>query len=281
MPWRVLKSLYLAVFIAAIVSSTACSQGPESVPVSPTAVMTAGTEAYPVIKLPEVEPTIPPNNTAVPEPELEESTIESEPPTVEEPIVEEVPEETVEPLTEAIDVTYFTPAQQEGPYYTVDKPQDRDNDLVEFQGADGEPQGQVLEFGGKVYDANGLPVEGLVIEIWQTDESGVYLHPNDPDTASRDPNFQFYGEAVTDATGGYSFRTILPGQYEPRPPHIHFKVELNGQELLTSQFYFAGETDLQGEEAALLITAVPGQDAGGNPILIGARDIILRQAISN
>lgn len=178
--------------------------------------------------------------------------------------------------SEAIEVTYFTPQQQEGPYYTVNKPDDRDNDLVDLVGASGAPEGQILEFGGRIYDADGLPVPGLTVEIWQTDADGVYLHPDDPGTAARDPNFQFYGEATTDEAGRYSFRTIIPGQYEPRPPHIHFKVKQDGQELLTSQFYFS-----EGIDEALLIATVAGQDADGSPILIGERDIVLNRGFSN
>ncbi len=191
------------------------------------------------------------------------------------PGVEPVPLATEVPAIAPIEVTYFTPSQQEGPYYTVDKPQDRDNDLVTFEGAAGPPAGQVIEFGGRVYDANGLPVEGITIEIWQTDDSGVYLHPGDPSTGLRDPNFQFYGEAVTAADGSYRFRTILPGLYEPRPRHIHVKVKLDGRELLTTQFYFAGEIDLRGNDAAMLIDLQPAQDPQGSPILVGERDIIL------
>lgn len=184
--------------------------------------------------------------------------------------------DTPEPFPpDAVEVTYFTPAQQEGPYYTVDKPADRDNDLVTFAGATAIPAGQVLEFGGIVYDAGGYPTEGAVVEIWQTDASGVYLHPGDPGTGNRDRNFQFYGEAQTDANGSYMFRTILPGLYEPRPRHIHVKVRLDGQEVLTTQFYFAGEADLQGAEAMMLIDAQPGVDGDGNAILVGQRDIFL------
>jgi protocatechuate 3,4-dioxygenase beta subunit len=172
-----------------------------------------------------------------------------------------------------IEVTYFTPAQQEGPYYTVEKPTDRDNDLTVLDGATGVPAGEIVAFGGTVYDANGRPIPNAVIEIWQTDAEGVYLHPNDPGTAQRDMNFQFYGEATTDENGRYTFRTVLPGQYEPRPRHIHFKVKLNGQELITSQFYFAEESG--GEPEPLIITLAPGQDAAENPILTGQRDIIL------
>lgn len=224
------------------------------------------------------EPTSPPTiSTVVSTPQDPTAQPTEVPPVTEMPVQEETPLAAGSP----IEITYFTPPQMEGPYYTVQKPDDRDNDLVQVAGASGFPQGQILVFGGKVYDASGMPVEGLTIEIWQTDASGVYLHPNDPGTASRDPNFQFYGEALTDAAGSYSFRTILPGQYEPRPPHIHFKVKRDGQELLTSQFYFSENPDVQGAEEALLITTLPGQDADGNSILTGNRDIILNQTLTN
>ena len=179
---------------------------------------------------------------------------------------------------EPVKVEFFTPAQQEGPYYPVEKPADRDNDLVSFEGASAPPVGEILEFGGTVYGADGYAIEGAVIEIWQTDASGVYQHPNDPGTANRDRNFQFYGEAQTDAQGRYHFRTIMPGLYEPRPRHIHVRVLVDGREVLTTQFYFAGELALQGADALMLIDAQPGEDEMGNPVLSGTRDIFLNSA---
>lgn len=178
---------------------------------------------------------------------------------------------------EAIDVTYFTAAQQEGPYYTVDKPTDRDNDLTVLAGASGTPLGEVIVFGGTVYDANGRPVPGLIIEIWQTDNSGAYNHPNDPATDSRDRNFQFYGEAMTDENGRYNFRTILPGQYEPRPRHIHVKIKQDGRELLTTQFYFTSDPDAAGIDPSLMIDLVSSTDDAGNAILVGERDVVLQR----
>ncbi|MCB9007346.1 MAG: hypothetical protein H6656_08310 [Ardenticatenaceae bacterium] len=109
-----------------------------------------------------------------------------------------------------IEVSYITPAQQEGPYYTVDKPADRDNDLTVLDGAASAPAGDVIEFGGTLYDRNGRVIPNATIEIWQTDANGVHLHPDDPSTAQRDVNFQFYGEAVTDENGAYTFRTVFP-----------------------------------------------------------------------
>jgi len=199
------------------------------------------------------------------------------------PAATNLPEPTG-PLLTPIEVTYFTPGQGEGPYYPLEKLDDRDNDLTVLDGAAGAPAGEVIEFTGKVYDAAGMAVPGAVVEIWQTDESGVYLHPGDPGTEQRDRNFQFYGEAITAADGSYSFRTILPGHYEPRPRHIHVKVKLEGNELLTTQFYFEGDPELAseamfnqagGEGVHLIISLTEGQDANGNPIFIGRRDIIL------
>lgn len=223
----------------------------------------------------ETEATPAPTETPVPEIEPSEPTATAEAATETDVPATEPVEPTAVPELQPIEVTYFTPSQQEGPYYTVNKPEDRDNDLVDFTGASGPPSGQILEFGGTVYGADGLPLPGITIEIWQTDANGVYLHPNDPGTNGRDPNFQFYGEAVTGADGRYTFRTILPGLYEPRPRHIHVKVKQDGRELLTTQFYFASEIDLQGNDAAMLIATEPAQDEAGRSILKGQRDIIL------
>lgn len=255
MKWKQLNSWSLAGLLILVFVLAACSGGNAE-----TAVIDETKET------PEIETQVP---TVIPESTGVEAT-----PTME-------PAETAVSAIEPIAVTYFTPAQQEGPYYPVTKLEDRDNDLVAVAGATGVPNGQILAFDGTVYDADGMPLEGITLEIWQTDAAGVYLHPGDPDTDSRDPNFQFYGEAVTDATGHYSFRTIFPGQYEPRPRHIHVKVKLDGQELLTTQFYFAGEINLQGDDAAMLITTKPAQDEAGNEILVGQRDIILNFTQAN
>jgi protocatechuate 3,4-dioxygenase beta subunit len=98
--------------------------------------------------------------------------------------------------------------------------------------------GEVIFVLGRVLDLNGNPLPGVAVEFWQTDSNGVYDHPGDSGTASRDSGFQFYGTSIAGADGGYAFRTVRPGYYEPRPKHIHVKVKQDGRELLTTQFYF-------------------------------------------
>lgn len=286
---------YLLVFsLAVLVLLAACNQlgdsedAPAIVEVTEQAGPTVETENIPATGTGTPQ-TTPIETVAVAQPTANEGETLDEPTSTILPPTATVAAEPTESALVPIEVTYFTPEQGEGPYYTVNKPDDRDNDLTVLEGADGAPAGEVIEFGGKVYDATGMPVSGAVIEIWQTDNDGVYLHPNDPGTDQRDRNFQFYGESVTTADGSYSFRTVFPGLYEPRPRHIHVKVKLEGQELLTTQFYFEGDPELANESmfnqtdsdgVHLIIGLFESQDANGNPIMVGQRDIILRMDLS-
>jgi protocatechuate 3,4-dioxygenase beta subunit len=111
-----------------------------------------------------------------------------------------------------------------------------------------ETNGEPLIIYGRVLDVYGNPVSNALVEIWQTDSQGIYNHPGDPKTEDRDMTFQFFGGTSVNENGWYAFRTIIPGEYEPRPRHIHFKVKNNGETLLTSQFYFSEDvTAVEGE----------------------------------
>jgi protocatechuate 3,4-dioxygenase beta subunit len=133
-----------------------------------------------------------------------------------------------------------TPQQTEGPFYPVNFPADRDNDLVQVRGQAAQAMGTVLHLEGRVLDASGRIVSGALIEIWQCDAQGIYDHPRQPGRERRDSAFQGYGRVLVDVEGRYSFRTLKPVAYPGRTPHIHFKVATAGSHL-TSQFYIAGE----------------------------------------
>lgn len=131
-----------------------------------------------------------------------------------------------------------TPADQEGPFYPVTRQQDIDHDLTQVRGQEGRAKGDILNLAGLVVTSSGDPLESVTIEIWQTDPQGRYRHPADPSPGERDPNFQYWGFTTTDRDGSFFFRTIVPGAYQPRPAHIHFKVLQEGKVVLTSQIYF-------------------------------------------
>lgn len=131
-----------------------------------------------------------------------------------------------------------TPSQTEGPYYPVRFPADTDADLLRT-GTARYGKGQTAWVTGTVTDTRGTPLAGGVIEIWQCDQDGHYHHPGDGDRA--DPAFQGFGQVTLGRDGRYRFRTLKPAPYSGRTPHIHVKVRLDGETLLTTQFYVQGD----------------------------------------
>lgn len=135
-----------------------------------------------------------------------------------------------------------TPRQTEGPFYPDKLPLDTDNDLLIINDTITPGVGEVTHLTGKVLDANGNPLRNALVEIWQCDANGVYLHSRDanPKKDKQDKHFQGYGRFLTGSTGEYYFRTIKPVPYPGRTPHIHVKVKVKGKEVLTTQCYVKG-----------------------------------------
>jgi protocatechuate 3,4-dioxygenase beta subunit len=130
-----------------------------------------------------------------------------------------------------------TPAQTEGPFYPDRLPLDQDNDLLIVKDSITPAVGEVTNLTGRVLGPNGQPIKNALVEIWQVDNNGAYLHSKDPNHSKRDSHFQGYGKFETATDGGYRFRTIKPVPYPGRTPHIHVKVRKGERELLTTQFY--------------------------------------------
>ncbi len=133
-----------------------------------------------------------------------------------------------------------TPRLTEGPFYPNRLPLDTDNYLLVVNDAITPAVGEVTHLTGRVLTAAGSPVRGAVVEIWQVDGRGVYLHSADSSTKQRDANFQGFGRCATGPQGEYYFRTIKPVPYPGRTQHIHVKVRQGGRELLTTQIFVAG-----------------------------------------
>jgi protocatechuate 3,4-dioxygenase, beta subunit len=113
----------------------------------------------------------------------------------------------------------------------------------------GNPLGERIIVSGRVLDEDGRPVPHTLIEIWQANAAGRYIHQKDQHPAPLDPNFTGAGRVVTGAEGSYRLVTIRPGAYPWknhhnawRPAHIHFS--LFGPSFLTrlvTQMYFPGD----------------------------------------
>jgi protocatechuate 3,4-dioxygenase beta subunit len=133
-----------------------------------------------------------------------------------------------------------TPRLTEGPFYPDKLPLDTDNDLIIVNNSITPAVGEITHLGGKILDVKGDPIKNAVIEIWQVDNKGVYIHSADSGHRQRDTNFQGFGRFVTGSSGEYYFRTIKPVPYTGRTPHIHVKVKKGGRELLTTQIFVNG-----------------------------------------
>src|SRR5262249_24710451 len=135
----------------------------------------------------------------------------------------------------------LTPRQTEGPFYPDHLPLDTDNDLIIVNDSITPAIGEITHLSGRILDAKGSPIRNALVEIWQVDGNGVYLHTADTH-ADRDKNFQGFGRFLTGSTGEYYFRTIKPVKYPGRTPHIHFAVKMKGRDKWTTQCYIKGES---------------------------------------
>lgn len=123
------------------------------------------------------------------------------------------------------------------------------SDLTRNGRVNGEPLGERIIVTGRVTDDAGRPLPGELVEIWQCNAAGRYIHAVDRHDAPLDPNFFGAGRCVTDDDGCYRFLTIRPGAYPWgnhanawRPAHIHFS--LFGPTIasrLVTQMYFPGD----------------------------------------
>jgi protocatechuate 3,4-dioxygenase beta subunit len=135
-----------------------------------------------------------------------------------------------------------TPRQTEGPFYPNKLPLDTDNDLLIINDSITPAVGEITHLSGRILDAKGSPMRNVVVEIWQCDNNGAYLHSETGNADKRDKNFQGFGRFTTASTGEYYFRTIKPVPYPGRTPHIHFKIKKAGKELLTTQCCVKGHS---------------------------------------
>jgi len=135
------------------------------------------------------------------------------------------------------------------PVYGADRLGALDHDLTRNAVKNGEPLGERIIVTGRVLDEGNRPVRNTLVEVWQANAAGRYVHKVDQHGAPLDPNFLGAGRCMTDDEGRYRFMTIKPGAYPWgnhhnawRPQHIHFSLfgDYFASRLVT-QMYFPGD----------------------------------------
>ncbi|MEM7032377.1 MAG: protocatechuate 3,4-dioxygenase subunit beta [Chloroflexota bacterium] len=136
-----------------------------------------------------------------------------------------------------------------GPAFGHDDIQPLDNDLTRNAVVNGEVLGERIIVTGQLLEEDGRPIPNALVELWQANACGRYIHKVDQHDAPLDPNFLGAGRCLTNQAGEYRFTTIRPGAYPWgnhdnawRPAHIHFSVfGVNFLTRLITQMYFPGD----------------------------------------
>ena len=140
-----------------------------------------------------------------------------------------------------------TVSEVTGPLFTTDDIKGGAFDLT--VAGSGRALGERIVVSGRVLGEDGRPIRQALIEIWQANAAGRYLHRADQHDAPLDPFFCGRGAVLTDALGRYRFVTVKPGAYPWgnhsnawRPAHIHFSIFGPAfAARLVTQMYFPGD----------------------------------------
>jgi protocatechuate 3,4-dioxygenase beta subunit len=167
------------------------------------------------------------------------------------------------PRLPLIDVP-LTLSELTGPGPAISAATPEDADLTRNAATGGEAIGQRIIVAGRVLDARGGPLANTLVEVWQCNAAGRYIHQRDQWPGALDPNFLGIGRCITDAGGNYRFLTIRPGAYPWknhanawRPAHIHFSLfGASWAARLVTQMYFADDPLFFQDP---ILNAVPAQ----------------------
>ena len=131
---------------------------------------------------------------------------------------------TLAPTPSCVDKGTPTPPQTAGPFFKPRSPR-RASLLEPGMG------GTRIIVAGSVLSTDCRPIPGVLLDFWQADDRGEY------DNAG----FRLRGHQFTDEQGRYRLETIVPALYPGRTRHIHVRVQVPNQPVLTTQLYFPDE----------------------------------------
>jgi protocatechuate 3,4-dioxygenase beta subunit len=165
-----------------------------------------------------------------------------------------------------------TPPETSGPFYPLEWNGELDADLTSTDNG-ATADGSVVDLTLFVTHNDGTTaIHGAEIRLWQACASGRYDHPDDSSNRPLDPDFQYRALVRTGPDGAARVRTIIPGSYAAtrtwsRPPHIHLQVLLNGQSILITQLYFAGQQLNKSDQILRQTRHAYGQEAADSLIV--------------
>lgn len=137
-------------------------------------------------------------------------------------------------LLPGANVCVLTAQAEEGPFYFDPKLERIDV----TDGKTGVPLGLQLQV---VNAGDCVPIKGARVDVWHADALGFYSGysgQSDAHNVSTEGQRFLRGTQFSNEAGLVTFATIYPGWYQGRTPHIHCKVILDDNSVLTTQLYF-------------------------------------------
>ena len=172
-----------------------------------------------------------------------------------------------------------------GPYYRPSAPKINYGDSINISDEEDKPT-----VSGHVFTTDDTPIEGAILDIWQTAPNGKY---DVQDTAQPDMNLR--GRLATDESGQYAFRTVQPASYPiptdgpvgkmlsalhwhpNRPAHIHFIISAEGYKTVTTQLFLEGDPFLDSDAVfavkGSLVTEIKNSNVGAKTSSDGNQDV--------
>lgn len=157
-----------------------------------------------------------------------------------------------------------TPSQTKGPFYPIPEIEKQpffDFDLTRKDNNSPVADGEIIAIGGKVVSHSERPLSKTIVEVWQACKTGRYNHPKDSNDRPMDPNFQYWGRLITGDDGAFRFKTIIPGKYPGRTPHIHFRIVSPDHPELITQLYFGQFEEWNRKDGIYMSLNVAQRDA--------------------
>jgi protocatechuate 3,4-dioxygenase, alpha subunit len=149
-------------------------------------------------------------------------------------------------------VPALTPSQTIGPFLHIELPYEGEEALVppNHRGA--------IRLVGSIFDGEGQPVDDALVEIWQANAAGRYVHPEDTrEDLPLEEGFTGFGRCATDSEGRFEFITVKPGPVpgpddRPQAPHIDVSVFARGLlNRLVTRIYFPDEAEANAADPVL------------------------------
>ncbi|MFL9928687.1 catechol 1,2-dioxygenase [Paraburkholderia sp. RL18-103-BIB-C] len=149
-------------------------------------------------------------------------------------------------------LTGATPRTIEGPLYVAGAPESEG--FARLDDGSDEGKGELLFMQGTVFDVDGRPLPGAQVEVWHANVLGNYSFFDKTQSA-----FNLRRTIITDSSGRYQFRSIVPvgygcppegttqrlldklGRHGQRPAHIHFFISAPAHRKLTTQINIDGD----------------------------------------